>query len=275
MENLNLKAQQDRPGLRRWVNELLVLLREMMQQPVPYTEEDHLGFMALCFLSKQIEHMNSILILVDNEQGRDAELIARSMIEGLGQLLWAANDAQRRALRWRAFAWIHDWRTMNAQISAGEPVDQNRRAEINTALAQYGDQFLTRCARRRRQTGMPLPPDPYCQNWTGHNYSQILDWIQGGLLRQKLYKPFSAWHHWSPGGLGVAIVRDRNAVTFLAPSPTASATALATGFQCLVQTAELVDSHLRLGFHSRIAELREGYITWYETHSDEMNNNGN
>jgi len=269
VENLNLKAQRDIPGLRRWVNELLVLLREMMQEPVSYTEEDHFGFMALCFLSKQIEHISSILILVDNEQGRDAELIARSMIEGLGQLLWAANDAQRRALRWRAFAWIHDWRTMNAQNAAGEPVDQNRRAEINTALAQYGDQFLTRRARRHRQTDMPLPSDPYCQNWTGHNYSQILDSVQGQPLRQKLYKPFSAWHHWSPGGLGAAIVRDCNGVTFPPPSPAASATALATGFQCSMQTAELVDSHLGLGFHTRIADLREGYITWYETHSGE------
>ena len=51
-----------------------------MQQGVACSEEDHLQFMTLCFLSKQLGHAKSVHALVPN---RDAILICRSMIDGL------------------------------------------------------------------------------------------------------------------------------------------------------------------------------------------------
>ena len=262
MEDLNLSgyAQQDLPGLRQWVNRLLDVSGRVVEN-APYSEHDHFGFMALCFLSKQVGHTRSILSL---GEARDVELLARSMLEGLCQLLWAANDPHTRALRWRAFAWIHDWRTMQAQSAAGEPVDEARRGAIKEAVRQYGDQFLTRKARAARQRGDPEPDDPYCSNWTGHTVRQIFEWVRGEVLYLRLYRPFSGWHHWSPGGLGTAMVQEQDGVAYSSMSVVDAATALATAFQCLIRTVEVTDEHLERGFASTIAELRQGYVDWHQ-----------
>jgi hypothetical protein len=272
MENSDLSrdAQQDLPGLRQWVNRLLDVANRVLEN-AQYLENDHFGFMALCFLGKQVDHAKSILSL---GEARDVELIARSMLEGLCQLLWTANDPQSRALRWRAFAWIHDWRTMQAQIAAGQPIDASRRTAIGKALRQYDNQFLTRRARAARQSGAPEPSDPYCDNWTGHTVRQIFEWVQGDLLYLKLYKPFSDWHHWSPGGIGTAVIQQQGRVIYSSASVVDAATALATAFQCLLRTVELTDEQLGRAFAPRIAELKQGYIDCYSKGNPEIANGG-
>jgi hypothetical protein len=157
MEDVHQRAKRDLPKLRQSVDGLLALANEMVEN-VPYSESDHLAFMALCFLSKQIDHTRSVLALIPS---RDVVLIARSMIEGLCQLLWAAEDPDRLPLQWRAFAWVHDWRVMQTKNAAGEPVDPKRRAGIESALRLYGDQFLTTKAKIARDNSTPLPADPY------------------------------------------------------------------------------------------------------------------
>lgn len=263
MKDLNEKrANEDLAGLHQWVRKLLALANETTQH-IQYSEDDHFGFMALCFLFKQIDHMKSILLL---KGARDVELIARSMLEGMCQLLWAANNPNSRA-QWRTFAWIHDWRTMNAQIAAGEPVDPKKRSSIEEAIRQYGNQFLKPSAKKALKRGEPLPDNPYYDNWTGHSAREIFDSIKGGeILYQKLYKPFSDWHHWSPAGLGYAITREHNWVIYSRVSAADFATALATGFQCLLQTIEVVDEHFGLGITSRIAKIKNGYLHRYEAH---------
>lgn len=260
MENLDQNAQQDLPSLRQWVNDLLRLANSVLEQ-AQYSEDDHFGFMALCFLSKQTSHTRSILTL---GEAKDVGLIARSMLEGLCQLLWAANDPHTRALRWRAFAWVHDWRTMQTQIAAGESVNAEQGTAIEEALRHYGDQFLTRRARAARQGGERELDDPYCSNWTGHSVRQIFDWVKGERLYARLYKPFSDWHHWSPSGLATAVSSRQGGVVYSSTSVADAATALATAFQCLLRTIDLADGYLGLGFAPRVAELRRNYITWHQ-----------
>jgi hypothetical protein len=251
--NEDEKAKRDLPALRQWVNRLLALAHEMILH-VRYSEEDHLGFMALCFLSKQIDHLKSIVTLTPS---RDAVLVARSMIEGLCQLLWAAADPATRPLQWRAFAWVHDWRVMQAKVAQGELVDPERRTAIENALRQYGDQFLTSKARQARDQGAPLPPDPYHDNWRcGRQMRQICEAVRGEDLYRRLYEPFSDWHHWGVRGLGEAIERQGNRVVYSSLSPADSAAALASGFRCLLQTVELTDRHLGMGLASKVSELR-------------------
>ncbi len=267
MRSAEERAKRNLPGLRAWVKRLLALANEMtaMTGNIQYSEEDHLGFMALCFLSKQIDHARSVLTLTPS---RDAILVARSMIEGLCQLLWAAEDPTTRPLQWRAFAWVDDWRLMQAKIARGESVDPERRAAIEDALRKYGDQFLTRKARAARDQHAPLPPDPYHDNWRcGHSIRKICKSVGAEDLYRKLYEPFSDWQHWGAGGLGKNIRRQGNRVVYSSLSPTDSATALALGFQCLLQTIELTDEHLGTGLASKISELRDGYVMWNERYS--------
>lgn len=261
MGTIDEGARRDLSGLRHWVKKLLDLANEILAN-VQYFEEDHLGFMALCFLSKQIDHLQSIVTLIPS---RDAILIARSMIEGLCQLLWAAREPAALPLQWRAFAWVHDWRVMQTEIARGRPVASERRAAIEDALREYGDQFLTKKAREARKQGAPFSSDPYHDNWRcGRQLRQICESVGGAELYRRLYEPFSDWHHWGVGGLGKVIARQGNRVAYSSLSPTDSAAALACGFQCLEQTVELTDRHLSLGLASKIAELRNGYVTWHQ-----------
>lgn len=263
MEDVHQRAERDLPALRQWVDRSLALANGMMDN-VRHTEEDHLAFMALCFLCKQIGHTKSILAIIPS---RDVILITRSMIEGLYQLLWAASDPDALPLRWRAFAWVHDWRVMQAKIAAGKLVDPERRAAIEGALRKYGDQFLTTKAREARDKGASPPDDPYHKDWrTGRQIRQISESVEGEDLYRKLYEPFSDWQHWGAGGLGKAIVRQGNRIVYSSLSATDAATALATAIQCLLQTVKFVDEHLGLGLTSNISELRDGYIAWGKSH---------
>jgi len=273
MEDLHLSrdAQQDSPVLRQWVKRLLDVANGVLE-PTQYSEDDHFGFMALCFLSKQVGHARSILTL---GEARDVQLIARSMLEGLCYLVWAAKDPHTRALRWRTFSAIHNWRTMQARIATGAPVNSAQRADTVKALGQYDSQFLTRKARAARQSAEPEPRDPYCHNWTGHDVKHIFDCVKGDLLYSALYKPFSDWHHWSPGGIGTAVARDQRGLVYSSASVVEAATALATAFQCLLHTVQLTDEHLERGFASSLAELKQGYDDWLQVErGPEMANGG-
>lgn len=260
MEQIDHRCERDLPELREWLNRLL-RLADQMPHDVTYSEDDHLGFMALCFLSKQIDHARSVLALIP---GRDAVLIARSMIEGLGQLLWAANEPDVLPLKWRSFACVHDWRVMQGKVASGEPVDQERRSAIEEALRNFGEQFLTREARQARDKGRAMPVDPYCKNWrSGRQIGQICESVGGQALHRRLYAPFSDWQHWGVAGLGRALTRQDTRIVYSSLSASDSAATIATAFQCLLQTAEIVDKRLAMGLAQQISELKSGYVSWH------------
>src|SRR3989304_3640237 len=75
-----------------------------------YPVEDHFAFMLLCFLSKQKEHLESVITLVNAQLYSDAMIIARNMIEGLGNIYWVSMDMNKRALRWRKYCVVTDYR---------------------------------------------------------------------------------------------------------------------------------------------------------------------
>ena len=83
-------GNQQRPSLDQ-----LIDTGKRLQQGCRYSEGDHLAFMTLCFLSKQLDHAKSVRILV---RSTDAILVYRSIIEGLCQLAWAAWKPQERPL---------------------------------------------------------------------------------------------------------------------------------------------------------------------------------
>jgi len=121
MREVDQKARRDIPGLRRRLSQLLDLVMEIMKKPLETSEEDHFRSMAFCFLGRQVEHAKTILLLVDNEREIDAQLICRSMIEGLTQLLWTASDPQTRALLWRSYTFIEVWRQIQRMKAINEP----------------------------------------------------------------------------------------------------------------------------------------------------------
>lgn len=159
-DNENI-AKTDLPTLRQMSEKLLALVDEI-HAATKFTEEDHLGFMAANFLSKQHDHLQSIILL---EPCRDVILIARSMIEGLCQLLWAAKDPSVRPFKWRTFSCIEDWRNMQKFLDRGISIDSEKRAVVEARLKTYGDMFLSKATKQAIKEGRPLPKDPYYRDW--------------------------------------------------------------------------------------------------------------
>ena len=63
------------------IQDLLSLLNDLQQNNKLCRDE--FSSMAAMFLARQVEHLKSIYLLAVNNSGRDALLIARSMIEGI------------------------------------------------------------------------------------------------------------------------------------------------------------------------------------------------
>lgn len=255
-----LRASQDVQVLDSFAERLLQLVRQTMDSQLHHDENDHLAFMALCFVSKQAEHLQSARALVHAGSGRDAALIARSMIEGLSLLLWAAQDPSTRALDWRRYGWIEDWRLMREKDQSRETVVESARAAILDALKQFGHRFLTRKAVQAQKQGRPLPADPYREAWHGRSVRSIFEQVHGERLHGHVYNETSRWIHWSPRGLAAAIRREGDHIRYVPPTSEWAATALAAGFQALIESAILMDSHLKLGFAQRLTNLRSEYI---------------
>jgi hypothetical protein len=255
------KCHEALSGLVEWINKLLDLANEIMES-TECSEDDHLGFMALCFLNRQIDHIQSIVMLVPN---RDTSLIARSMMEGLCQILWAAQKPTELPLKWRTFAYIHDWRLQQVKIGLGELIDPNQEKSNEIGLRKYGQLFYTKDARSAISQKQQLPSDPYHKSWTcGTQVTQIFDCVSTNYLLKEIYSSFSDWHHWGTAGIAETLSWHENKLTFSSSSSSNSAMALTMGFLCLLQTIELTNEHLSFARESQIALIRDGYIKWHQ-----------
>jgi hypothetical protein len=253
-------ALKDLPALRDWVAKLLALAARALDG-ARFSDEDHLGFMAFCFLCKQFDHLQSVVALFP---GRDATLIARSMLEGLCQLVWAAKEPKTRPLQWRAFVLVHDWRLMQEKLARGERVAPERQRAITDRLSEPQHRvFLTTRARKAMEGGGPMPADPYHKDWRcGKQLKDIFEAVGGEDLHCGPYDSYSEWHHWDVSGFGGGIHRVGSRIVYLPRVASDSASSLACGFQCLVQTLDIVNSHFNLCLSSEIGALRDAYVAW-------------
>ncbi|TAL33126.1 MAG: hypothetical protein EPN93_13895 [Spirochaetes bacterium] len=257
-----MKAKHDIPKLLRWNNDLYDLSIDLINSSFKILQNDHFGFMSIFFLEKQIEHNRSMVILINNNQHWDSTLIARSMIEGYSQLIWASKEKSERGYKWRAYSWITDWRKIKNQILSGDVVEQKQLTILNQSLSDIYQLFLIKKKQYiELKNGLTHITDPFFKNWFGDKYS-ISDIIKedNNDVFLKLYGPFSAWHHWCPGGIGEAISNTDNILQFKNASPENAAASLAIGFKCLVETLEIVDEHFNLFKSDIINEFINNYI---------------
>jgi hypothetical protein len=97
------------PMIRKHASQLINLANNIVSsRHEPCQSNDFLGAMADAFMHKQIEHLKSICILIDNGQNPDALIIARSAYENMALLLWAAHGPDTslrdtRPLKWFAY----------------------------------------------------------------------------------------------------------------------------------------------------------------------------
>ncbi len=251
-------ASDDISHLRRHLEDLLKVWDGVFSRPVPH-DNANLTFMALAFAARQGEHARNVMRL---QRTADTVLITRSMFEGLCQLLWAAQAPNERPWRWRAFAYVEDWRTLQRKLKAGESVSSDERDKVENGVKPYEDLFLNAKGRIAKAQGKPLPANPYVPHWHGTTIKDIFSEVEGEIIHVELYRRFSDWHHWDIAGFAPLLRFDpAHGFSMKGSDERLTATALASAFQCLWQTLKALDEIVVLGIGSELEWLRNSYVT--------------
>lgn len=259
VDDPEFRARVDLPVLRDIAQKFLSLADEVRHRSIRYRDDIHFDLMVLVFFSKQSEHLESLLTLTESAPSRDTALVARSMLEGLAQLHWAHQQPEERAERWKAYAFVADWRLLRRKDEAGEPTDPHRRSFIQEGLQRYGDLFLTKKAKRVKQAGQPLPFDPYHDTWTGKTGAVLIREAMGQRLYDFPYGRFVDWHHWNHHGILSPLSSLDNGLAYSLHSFVMAASCLALGILVMEKTMEIADEQLRLEISDRLDCLHDEY----------------
>jgi Family of unknown function (DUF5677) len=235
------------PFLLNQVNKALVLADDASRS-LTIQESDDFGFMAVQFLYKQMHHAESVLCLVPR---RDAGLIARTMIDGLYQLLWAFQAPEERGQLWRSFSIIHDWRLIQARLREGIPVDEKDIRRNEVGLKEFG-------ASHRLKKPKAGSTDPYNKRWHGITLKDMADVVSRELYGGP-YAELSDWEHWGVASIGESFERENDRVTVDRDSDRVAGMSLLAAFQCLLETLEVADVHLGLNITDTIQDLGKNF----------------
>ena len=245
------------PFLHEQVKKVLALA-DMASRNVRIREDDDLGFMTVQFLYKQMQHAESVLALVPR---RDAGLIARTMIDGLYQLLWTVQSPAERARLWRSYSVIHDWRLIQGRLREGVPVDPTDIQATENGLMAFGS--LHQLKKPKLNSS-----DPYHRTWHGGvRLADMADAV-GRELYDGPYAELSDWEHWGVSGIGESIVQENGHGNVNSASDRVAGLSLLAAFQCLLQTLEVVAIHLSINItdavHALGNEFRDTIDSFYK-----------
>jgi Family of unknown function (DUF5677) len=247
-EKLFVRDPREVPFLHDQVKKVLALA-DQKSRSISIREDDDFGFMAIQFLYKQIQHAESLLLLVPR---RDAGLIARTMIDGLYQLLWSYHAPAERARLWRSYSIIHDWRLMQGRLKEGIAVDEAEIKKNDAGIKAFGD-------LHRLKKPKPHSSDPYHKNWHGGVKLADMADVVGRELYDGPYAELSDWEHWGVSGIGEAIFRKDDHAVVNTNSDRVAGLSLLAAFQCLLQTLEVADAHLSLNITDTVTALGENF----------------
>lgn len=263
-DQMNLKAEGDITALLPFIEQVLTLADKAIIKIGNFDQErisrDDFGFMASCYLLKHRDHLDSIRLLVNK---RDASLVARSMIEGLCQLYWTLRDKSTRASMWKNFVYVHDMRLLRVKEEAGIVVDEENKFSIANGLKTHGESFF-KSGRYKDKKPEELPPDPYRFDWTGEKVIDICKNVEEDILYTEFYSPYSDWHHWNFGGIGLSLKDTSSGIEYLKIMPIVYLTSVQVGIRCVVDTIGMVDWHFKFGLTAEIQAFLDPYRKWSE-----------
>jgi Family of unknown function (DUF5677) len=239
--------------LVKYCNDLSEIVRGV--PVIEIKEDDHLGFVAWVFLCKQLNHMEAIKRLYPHP---DIQLISRTMLEGLVQLLWCFKYPEK-AHQWRAFSWVINYRRLQEKKRNGENVSAEKEAEIIENFKEVGPNFL----KKNNNTD-----DPYHDDWKcGKTVKDIFLEVEEELIHKTLYKAWSDWEHWGTESSGEMIYQSKDSISsFGDPSCKDELDPLLiTAFMCLYQTLDLFNGKFQLGLSHKLESICEDLCRFCES----------
>ena len=263
-------ARQELPLLDELAQDLEVLTREMFTPPIPYQFANSADLMALSFATKQHEHLRSVRALIAAGLYRDAQVIARTMLEAWGRLLWAFNAVPERTDRWFYFGAILDWRQMKRNKDADMMVDLEDEAALKAYVDQNGPTYYKKEVRKRidnaQQDGTTdkIPDDPWEQsNWAGWDVRSMFEELGEGSLYDRFYRRTSEWAHSGPRAILIAADLQRTGTREWGPDQftdndvRAGAWTLSMACKSLLRALEVLNAQFSRGQDERLDDIAE------------------
>lgn len=240
-------------------------LSEELYATVKCKSSDHLGTVAVPFLRRQIDHLDSAFAIAPR---RDTILIARTQFEGLCRLSWIELDPGERALRWRAFSYVHDWRQIRKARKRGEIISKDEEHRVNEGLSKFADVLHSKKALKAIENDKNLPEDPYIQSAAGEvTIREICDEVGAEFAYRSFYNQSSDWQHWGTGGVGSIFDMGGNTVMAKPYCFRSALGSLKLGIHALASTASIVNKHFDLGRTEELSGLVHDFEAWLDGQS--------
>lgn len=209
---------------------------------------DDFGFFLICYMYKLDLHMNSIRKLSPSP---DVQLIARSMIETLIQMLWVAHSPVQRASRWRQYIFVEDWMKLQDLLRQGKDISLEEQHSIESGYAAIEDNFL-------KSTGGKI-----YNNWKcGVKIHDMASTVKADELYSILYSSLSDWVHGGPNSFShmvtftseMTLNIQNNAPNHILKS------SFSIAFQCMYQALLICSQHFSLGLEKSLQFICDQYI---------------
>lgn len=180
----------------------------------------------------------------------DVQLIARTMIETIIQMLWVSQNPMERSALWRKYVFIEDWNTLQNLLNRGEPISPADHAAIESAYQSSKEDYLT----KNKQS--------VHRDWKkGTKIHQMADDVQAGDLYSVLYSGFSDWVHGGPCSLAHQVeFTDRLELVLGNEVPHFVNASFSAAFQSMYQALHICTQHFSLTLDERLQSIYELYI---------------
>ncbi|QXO18026.1 DUF5677 domain-containing protein [Vibrio ostreae] len=210
-------------------------------------EDNDFSFFLICYMYKLNQHMNSISKLTPSP---DVQLLARTMIETLMQMLWVAHKPEERSSMWRRFVFIDDWYKLQNLLDKGEYVSPEDRITVENAFELVKHEYLTKSKKSIHR------------DWKkGTKIHEMAKDVKAGELYTVLYSSFSDWVHGGPSSLAYQVeFTDEMELIIGSNVPHFVNASLSAAFQCLYQALQVCTQHFSLGLDEQLKNIYEQYI---------------
>lgn len=262
INSLMTNPEHHLPILEKSVDDLVSFSSAVFLSLPKIDKSDSMAFMALCFTSSQHDRLKTVKLLVDAKLQMDAGQIARSMLEGMAYLLWANEKPSERAILWREYAYVQDFKTMQKREKWKEVYDPDMKKNIEDKVKLTGDTYYSSYTRKDLREGKPLPPDPYGNAWYVseiNNIGDVFNIIGARQMYDIAYAETSEWLHWNITALEHALHYEGDTINYSSADPHMACIALSTGFQALCKSLKILDAHLKLGHEEKLQELENNF----------------
>jgi hypothetical protein len=193
---------------------------------------------------------------------RDTSLIARSMFEGMVNLVYANADLSRRATQWAQYALVHNRKFYKRRAAHGDAVAHQKYDRICDEIqaSPYYDIWFPpgkRPSDNWRGQKLRETVDEVIKIFNARPTSGVGEPLTTDIWYGQAYAQLSEWHHWDVAGL----TRAFNADTWdFHPQPDDKTVgAFAFGIHCLYETVTIADKVLGLVIGAQVEQQMEKF----------------